>query len=553
MKSLDDVKAFYRNATIDTNPARDNAVLSDALQAGGLTSEQRAVRAEPSVWRAIMKSRTTQLATAAMIVIALLIITRQFGGSIDGTTVVWGDVRDAFLDRPWVHLKYDNDAEQWYDLKTGDHFFKDWDGRCVAIDHAANLRKTYNPVYGKHINENRPVVYPNDVIPPWEPKTAWEAIVGPWEHMAQQGGSGHWEVETAAEETEGQPRVRFDCYFNDAAGRRLLISQIWADPQTRLPMTIWKRLSLADREEQQREAITGTFDFPDHGPQSIYDLGVARDLPVAKSYDKVPLASVQEAIEAGTDALGRFPARYRAVVWDNERTSEVEVVWRDGIRIHHNHYFNLSADRTPQHHLRLPATVAEVLDWAQTQPPISTSMFDGQRTYTREYVHPVYADSRDEVRVTRSRDGFLLGMWSRPIELQWPWERRNPARFELIDDAPEAFRSYVGLRVGSADNRREYYIDPEYDYICVRNIWWKQRSGQWEKEREYEYSNLTRLPEGQWYAAKRILVTYPDPERGTSRGGANWNIDIELLGEDDFPPETFDGQKLTEGAELKTY
>jgi hypothetical protein len=144
-------------------------------------------------------------------------------------------------------------------------------------------------------------------------------------------------------------------------------------------------------------------------------------------------------------------------------------------------------------------------------------------------------------------------MWSRPIELQWPWERRNPASFELIDDAPEAFRSYIGLRVGSADNRREYYIDPEHDYICVRNIWWKQRSGQWEKEREYEYSDFTRLPEGQWYATKRILVTYPDPERGTSRGGANWNIDIELLEEDDFPPETFDGQKLTEGAELETY
>ena len=500
-----------------------------------------------------MKSRTTQLATAAMIVIALLIITRQFGGSIDGTTVAWGDVRDAFLGRPWVHLKYDNGAEQWYDLKTGDHFFKDWDGRCVAIDHAANLRRVYDPIGPGRISEDRPVVYHDGVIPPWEPKTAWEAIVGPWEHMAQQGESGHWEVETAADEIDGRQLVRFDRYYNDAAGRRLLIRQIWTDPQTRLPLKVWKRLQLADREDQQREAITGTFGFPDHGPQSIYDLGVARDLSVTKHYDKAPASSVEQVTKAGKDALGRFPARYRAVVWDNERTSEVDVVWRDGKRIHHNHYFNLSADRTPQHHLNLPATARETLDWAQTQPPISTNMCDGQREYTRSYLHPEVSNTRDRVRVTRADSGFFLPTGSQPIERQWPWERRNPASFELIDDAPEEFRSYIGLRINGADVRREFYIDPEHDYICVRWIWWKQRSGQWAKEREYEYSDFTRLPEGQWYARKRILVTYPDPDRGTSRGGTNWNIDIEPLEEGDFPPETFNGQRLTEGAELETY
>jgi hypothetical protein len=553
MKSLDDVKAFYKDATVDTNPAQDNAVLTDALQAGGLKASKRAAHAEPSMWRAIMKNRKGQLATAALIIIALLVIIGQFGGSIDGTTVAWGEVRDAFLGRPWVYLKYDNGAEQWYDLKTGDHFFKDWDGRCVAIDHAANLRHVYDPISPGHTREDRPVVYHDDVIPPWEPKTAWEAIVGPWEQMAQQGGSSHWEVETSADEADGQRRVRFDRYFNDAAGRRLLVRQIWADPQTRLPLTVWKRLSLADRKDQQREAITGTFDFPNGGPQSIYDLGVARDLPVVKNYDKTALSSIAEVMQAGKDALGRFPARYRAVVWDNERTSEVDIVWRNGENIRHDRYFNLPPTRTPQHHLRLPVTAREALDWAQTQPPISTNMFDGQREYRRSYLHPEVSNTRDRVRVTRADNGFFLPTGSKPIEAQWPYANRNPASFELIDDAPEELRSYIGLRINGADNRREYYIDPEHDYICVRWIWWKQRSGTWEKEREYAYSDLTRLPEGQWYARKRILVTYPDPDRGTSRGGSNRNIDVEPLEEGDFPPETFNGQRLTEGAELETY
>jgi hypothetical protein len=63
----------------------------------------------------------------------------------------------------------------------------------------------------------------------------------------------------------------------------------------------------------------------------------------------------------------------------------------------------------------------------------------------------------------------------------------------------------------------------------------------------------TRLPEGQWYATKQILVTYPDPERGTAQGGANWNIDVQVLEESDFPPDAFNGRKLLEGAKIETY
>ena len=45
-----------------------------------------------SIWRIIMKSRITKLAAAAVIVIAVLVCIRQFGGSIDGTTVAWAKV-----------------------------------------------------------------------------------------------------------------------------------------------------------------------------------------------------------------------------------------------------------------------------------------------------------------------------------------------------------------------------------------------------------------------------------------------------------------------------
>jgi hypothetical protein len=371
--------------------------------------------------------------------------------------------------------------------------------------------------------------------------------------MAEHGKTGDWEVERHSDQTGGTQLIRFDCYLNDAAGRRLLIRQIWADPKTRLPLTVWERLQLAHRKEQKRESKTGTFDFPQTGPASIYDLGVPRDLPVVKDYDKVPTPSVEKIMAAAKVAMKRFPSRYRVVVWDNTRESEIDAIWRDGGKIRSDRYFNLPMDMHPQHHLGLPAKAQDVLKWTQTQPPISTYMFDGEKTYTRHYVHPVYPDSRNEARVLRPQGGDGLPLSSKPIEEQWPYANNDPAGFEMISNAPEELSRYIGLRVNSADIRRELYVDPEHDFICVRWIWWKLRSGQWEKEREYEYSNFVRLPEGQWYAGKRVLVTYPDPERGTVQGGANWNIDVQVLAEGDFPPDAFNGQKLLEGAKIETY
>jgi len=324
-----------------------------------------------------------------------------------------------------------------------------------------------------------------------------------------------------------------------------------ADPQTRLPVRIWEQLPLADREEQKREFITGEFDFPESGPSGIYDLGVSRDLPIINHYDKVALPSIIEVVEAGEANLENFPQQYRSLRWDNERESEIEVVFRDREKIHHNHYFNL--EYYPEYHLKLPVSAEEVVQWAQTQVPVNIAVFDGSRSYIRRNPHPSPSFTNEpEPRVRVTRDSGLFSS-SRPHEALWPYANRNPASFEWIEDAPEELSGYIGLRINMADIRRDFYIDPDHDYICVRWIWWKQRSGVWEKEREYESTDLVQLPEGQWYASKRVLITYPDPERGTGLGGANWNIDFKVLEENKYPSDAFIGQKLLEGAKVETY
>ncbi len=49
-----------------------------------------------SIWRVIMKSKITKFAAAAVILIAILIGINQFGGSVDGSRVAFGDVIEYF-------------------------------------------------------------------------------------------------------------------------------------------------------------------------------------------------------------------------------------------------------------------------------------------------------------------------------------------------------------------------------------------------------------------------------------------------------------------------
>jgi hypothetical protein len=552
MRPADDIKRLIDKAKIASSSQVDRRILSDALEDLEQHRADRLTR-RPGVWRIVMRTRIGKFAVAAAVLIGLLVLVQQFGGPAAGTGVAWGDIRDAFLQQHWVHVKYDNGDERWSNLQTGDSYLKNWDGRCVAVDYARNLRQVYYSAYGQHISEDRPVIYRDSVIPPWQPETAWESVIGPWERMAEHGGAGDWEVERHPDQTGGEQLIRFDCYFNDATGRRLLIRQIWADPKTRLPLNIWERLQLAEREEQKRESITGTFDFPQTGPASLYDLGVPRDLPIAKGYDKVPAPSVEKIRAAAQAALERFPSRYRVVVWDNTRESEIDVIWRNGGKLRMDHYFNLRSDRHPQYHLVLPAQAQDVLQWTQTQPPITTYLSDGEKTYTRDYVHPVYPDSRNEVRVLRLRGRDLFPSASKPIEEQWPYANYSPAGLAVIDDAPEELRGYIGLRIGGPDTRQDFYIDPQHDSICVRRIRWKPKSGDWVKDWEEQKGDLVQLPQGPWYAAQRVQITYLAPDGSMVTRETVWNIDVTVLREDEFPPDTFNGDKLLEGAKVETY
>jgi hypothetical protein len=171
MRSIGYVRAFFSNTRIETNPAGDRAVLTDALQAGGLNSQKRAVPAGPSIGRFIMHSRIAKMIAAAIVVVVATLGVCLLERS---STPVYGmtEALDLIEQAKTLHIqgwridRHGSPPEEsqlpfecWYDLENGryrihstsffagqiDEYFHVCDGEYV-MDSGA-----YHPV-GDHVH-----------------------------------------------------------------------------------------------------------------------------------------------------------------------------------------------------------------------------------------------------------------------------------------------------------------------------------------------------------------------------------------------------------------
>ena len=114
------------------------------------------------------------------------------------------------------------------------------------------------------------------------------------------------------------------------------------------------------------------------------------------------------------------------------------------------------------------------------------------------------------------------------------------------------------MRWTFADFRSDFYISPEHDFICLKQTVWRQKDGQWSKFREKILTDLTQLPDGQWVATAGSWHFAARPDLNRSERTVTWQIEVTALTEDEFPPDTFNGQRELEkarerGVEIKTY
>jgi hypothetical protein len=102
VKPVDDIKKYFNNATINTNPQMDQTVLNKVLKAGEKQINPKSA-STPNVWRIIMTSKITRLTTAAVIIIAFAVLL-QIPGGLLATAYALQDTIEAYNSIRWLHI-----------------------------------------------------------------------------------------------------------------------------------------------------------------------------------------------------------------------------------------------------------------------------------------------------------------------------------------------------------------------------------------------------------------------------------------------------------------
>lgn len=176
MKSADEIKKFFKNAAIDTNPKMDEAVLNKVLIANEKTTNPKSAAIVPNLRRTIMKNRITKIAAVLAIVIGLGAIAvvgvnigryYYYGKNDDGAHIFISEDHESFVitdevtdveqkrrDLEEIELLRQQDKRELlnvaetiigtYRLKTHEYRYKLSDGRTKDMGEAADDMPLYN-------------------------------------------------------------------------------------------------------------------------------------------------------------------------------------------------------------------------------------------------------------------------------------------------------------------------------------------------------------------------------------------------------------------------
>ena len=144
MRETKEIEKLIRNFSIEINPHKDQEILEEVLQA----QAQKPGTGPYLIWSTITKSRITKFAAAAVIIFAVLVGINQFGGSIDGAAVAFGQMETALQKVPWAHYVYTNsrrNSEGWYSFTNKVKFTKRANGKIKHRDYSKTVKYEYEP------------------------------------------------------------------------------------------------------------------------------------------------------------------------------------------------------------------------------------------------------------------------------------------------------------------------------------------------------------------------------------------------------------------------
>jgi len=522
-----------------------------------------------SIWRAIRQSRITKLAATALVMIAVMMIVNQFGGSVDLTTIAFADISEAMKKVPWMRMAnrgFEGRIEGPIELLVGFEAkitaSKDSTGKITFSDFGAHKSYQYDP-------ENRAItidyVYENDL--PSHLSSAFSFLESMHKMLEARGA----QVNTTESQYDGR---RVQLQEISVAGMAPTV-RLYIQPHSKLLLAAQVKVT----DPNGNTAIDGeiTFDYPQTGPADVYDLGVPRDAQI----------------------INRLPKEDYRKIWDNYRQRGMEVTRRYiAVTTRTNYLFggvvtDVYADYKsdsnhrleihsvfgarelnqydkfwPGYREQLGDSYESLLAWAgnhyDSGGRISVYLYDGQRNFST---------SRDD----RWRWGKLSkGASNRnhmPSDyLEWLGWPQIIATGHITEDDYAKENSLIcveRLQQGSIysgnvslPGRFLYYLDPQKDFMCRRKVTEWRPGAEWQKDKSWlegvdpqkvrdgsitveDITEVIQATNGHWYP-KVIVVKQSgirkDYQDAPLQVTNTKTVYVQV--EPEFPDGVFDPEKL---------
>ena len=475
-----------------------------------------------------MKSRTTKLAAAAVIIVAIIIGVNQFSGSIDLATIAFADISEAMKNVPWMRMSnrgFGGNIEGPIELLIG---FRakiaastDVKGKIGLLNYGEHKSYKYDP-------ENRTVtidyLYEDDF--PTHLSSAFSLLESMQKMLERQGV----QVVTTEGEYEGE-KVQLQEISMEGTGQA---ARLYIQPDSKLLLAA--QVKVTDPNGNTVVAGEITFSYPQTGPADIYDLGVPRD---AQIINKLPKEDYQTIWDNYLQKRADATMEYIAVVTHiNHSLGDIITMVDVDYKSNRNHrlerhfVFNKGEQFDKfwaQYKEQLGDSLESLLAWTKAHynktSTISVYLYDGQ------YNLSIKRDSKgswSKLRKEYSGDGEFMPSFHLE-DLVWPFIGKtghiiedNYAKEKNLICIERLQQGLVHLGNVTQPGRFLFYLDPKKDYICRRKVMEWRPDAEWQEDKNWlegvepqkirdgsitveDITDVIQAPNGRWYP-KVIVV-----------------------------------------------
>ncbi len=275
-----------------------------------------------SIRNIIMKSPITKLAAAAVIVIAVSIVINQFDGSIDITTTAFAQITENMKKMPWLHVLAESAGDKlevWFSFERRVMMQKPPDGRIIYQDDLKRIVQIFNPdantVTISHSTTDSLTAMGHSALD--FPKSVLKLFDDTSEKVIQETGKYNGKD------------VKIYKMSGILGGMDMKV-EMFVDVKKHILLFLNQKV-FDDAGKITTEA-KGYFDYPENGPDSIYDIGVPASAKIIHTEKGKAAYDAFEKAITSIDTKENWPEpRDLVVTYWKARTAknydEMEIFW----------------------------------------------------------------------------------------------------------------------------------------------------------------------------------------------------------------------------------